>query len=536
MNKRPKLKLATLYILSVLIFIIIPGISYAQDADSLWAWGGGASGQLGLDDTDNRLVPTFVTNASDWLFVSAGNGHTMVIKHDGTLWAWGAGLHGKLGLGDTDNRLVPTRVGTANNWASVSGGNDHTVAIKQDGTLWAWGSGDRGCLGLGDTDNRLTPTRVGTDSDWSSVAAGRSYTLALKQDGTLWSWGSGLNGRLGLGDTSSRYTPTQVGTASNWASVSTVLQTSLAIRQDGTLWSWGYGLRGRLGLGDDTSDRTRPTRVGTASAWSTVSAGNSHTLALKQDGALWGWGMALYGALGVGDSNTSDRNRPVRVGTDSDWSTIAAGGSHSLALKQDGTLWAWGRNYFGDLGLGDTYRRHTPTQVGTDNNWSSVFAGSSHSLAIRPLPPCETPWLDQVAAGMSATGYLATRSCDQSVSATALTLTCEPDSTWSGEWGSYIFSDPADAPCLALTPTILPETFEQGRWSLSGPVSMSNKQSGESTGFLPPGEYTLNFQAVTGFNTPSPITFNLDFAEGYASGLGRSGQDVIVEHSIVTIE
>ncbi len=132
------------------------------------------------------------------------------------------------------------------------------------------------------------------------------------------------------------------------------------------------------------------------------------------------------------------------------------------------------------------------------------------SYAQDTAPPCETPWLEQIDPGMSATGYLATRTCGQSVSATALTLTCGPDSNWSGEWGSYIFSDPA-APCAVLTPTILPETFEQGRWSLSGPVSMSNKQSGESTGFLPPGEYTLSFQAVTGFNTPPPITFNLDF-------------------------
>ncbi len=219
--------------------------------------------------------------------------------------------------------------------------------------------------------------------NWSSVSGGQLHTLAIKTDGTLWAWGRNSEGQLGLGDETNRNTPTRVGTATNWASVSGGWYHTIAIRTDGTLWAWGVNWDGQLGLGDSGfgTNRTTPTQVGTGTNWKSVSGGGSHTLAIKTDGTLWAWGRNDSGRLGLDDIN--DRCTPTQVGTGTNWKSVSCGGSHTLAIKTDGTLWAWGYNRDGRLGLGDTNDRGTPTQVGTGTNWSSVSGGGWHTIAIK---------------------------------------------------------------------------------------------------------------------------------------------------------
>jgi alpha-tubulin suppressor-like RCC1 family protein/uncharacterized protein YjdB len=326
--------------------------------------------------------------------VAAGNFHSLSIKEDGGLWAWGYNLDGQLGLGDGSygtDRYVPTRVGADTDWVSVSAGGypnfgAHTMALKVDGSLWAWGEGPFGALGLGNTTRRYVPTRVGADSDWATVAAGSTHSLAVKADGGLWAWGHNSQGQLGLGDTTNRNVPTRIGTANDWAVVSagnSLSGSSLAIKTDGSLWAWGYNLYGQLGLGD-TSRRILPTRVGADNDWVAVAVGGNHSLALKADGGLWAWGNNNTGQLGLG-FNYNAPYIPTRVGTDSDWVYVSAGNEHTLAVKADGCLWAWGRGYYGQLGLGNTTNRNVPTRVGTDSDWVSVTTGGQSSYAIHTL-------------------------------------------------------------------------------------------------------------------------------------------------------
>ena len=274
-------------------------------------------------------------------------------------------MYGELGLGDSDffegtNRNAPARVGTASDWKAVSGGHHYTLALKADGSLWAWG------FNLGDTNNRSTPTRVGTAGDWKEVLAGDGHTLAIKTDGSLWAWGSNLWGALGLRGYDLLSSPTRVDTAGDWMAVSTGLHYTLALKTDGSLWAWGFNWYGQLGLGYST-DWNAPTRVGTAGDWKTVSAGQYHTLAIKTDGSLWAWGRNKYGVLGIGLGGDifedTNQNAPTRVGTASDWKEVLAGTNHTVAIKNDGSLWAWGGNYHGQLGIGNTIGKVVPTLV-----------------------------------------------------------------------------------------------------------------------------------------------------------------------------
>jgi len=350
---------------------------------SLWAWGRNVEGHLGLGDRDARDRPTRVGDDGDWAAVAAGRGHTVALKRDGSLWAWGDERLGALGLGDAFDRDRPTRVGGDSDWVALAAGWAHTHALKRDGSLWAWGWNDKGQLGLGDRDDRDRPTRVGGDSDWAAVAAGWSHTLALKRDGSLWACGDTHAGGHGYRSADPDRL-TRIAGDSDWAAVATAGSycrgaldaQSLALKRDGSLWGWGFCM---IGL-DVQTHLGRPGRIGSDSDWVAVTAGYAHALALKRDGSLWAWGDNDDSQLGLGD--TEARDRPTRVGGDSDWAAVATGADSSpcytLAIKRGGSLWAWGYNDWGLLGVGDSESRDRPTRVPTSKaQQSSVLPESS---------------------------------------------------------------------------------------------------------------------------------------------------------------
>jgi|GEM_PF-3037766 len=450
--------------------------SAAIKADgTLWTWGENSSGQLGQGNTSNLWLPTQVGTESDWKSVSCGTGHTVALKTNGTLWIWGRNNNGQLGLGtNRTNRTIPMQLGTATDWVEISAGDDHTLIRKSDHTLWFVGAcfnstlvsqldqvgttADFKTMGAGayqDYGIKLNgqlwkwaqsngastnPTQVGTATNWKQVDNSHAYSqeahaLLLKTNGTLWAIGYNNLGQLGTGTLTYATLPVQVGAAADWKQVvagnacsfglsnnasfwawgrNEVAQFgngknrnipqpvvvpaaswkevstarcpysghTLAIQENGTLWSWGQNNDGQLGIGTTYTHQPLPVQVGTDANWRTITNGFFFSAAIKTDGTLWTWGRNGRGQLGL-NTNLSVRSLPVQVGTDTTWRVISAGSEFVIALKKNGTLWSWGYNAEGQLGYGNTTTQFTPVQIGTDSNWIAVSAGERHSLALR---------------------------------------------------------------------------------------------------------------------------------------------------------
>jgi alpha-tubulin suppressor-like RCC1 family protein len=247
--------------------------------------------------------------------------------------------------------------------------------------LWTWGDGQFGALGDGTTVDKSSPVQVGSLTDWDRVYAGRQHTFGIKTDGTLWVWGFNQYGGNGTGNTTYYSSPVQVGSLTNWASLGPGSEYTAAVKTDGTLWAWGRNASGQLGTGN-TTDYSSPVQIGSLTDWKQVSCHvgmNSPSrggwLAVKTDGTLWGTGTqttttgANTGEIGVG--NTTTYSSPVQIGSLTDWKNVVSVHYASQAIKTDGTMWTWGRGYYG-TGLGDRTDRSSPAQVGSDTTWQQV--------------------------------------------------------------------------------------------------------------------------------------------------------------------
>jgi len=355
----------------------------------LFAWGYNQYGRLGTDNTINYSSPVQeVSSSTNWSSVSAGNVYSAAIKTDGTLWAWGRNNSAQLGTDNTIDYSSPVQeVSNSTTWSSVSAGDVHSAAIKTDGTLWAWGINAFGALGTDDVIYYSSPVQeVSNSTTWSSVSAGDEHSAAIKTDGTLWSWGRGNSAQLGVGDIVCYSSPVQeVSSSTNWSSVSAGDNYSVAIKTDGTLWSWGTNTYGQLGTGNITASSSPRQEVSSSTTWSSVSSGGTHTSAIKTDGTLWGWGNNTLGRLGI--NNTIWASSPVQeVSSSTNWSSVSSGRYTTAAIKTDGTLWVWGQNNSGVLGTGDVVSYSSPVQeVSSRTDWSIVSV-NEHTLATTAVP------------------------------------------------------------------------------------------------------------------------------------------------------
>ena len=362
----------------------------------LWIWGRGSAGALGLGNTTSYSSPKQLGSATTWLTTAGGYLTSFAITNTGQLWSWGSNglggityFGGPLGLGDNVERSSPVQVGTLTDWAFVTGGGNSvaqvTAAVKTNGTLWTWGFQGYGGLGQGSTASKNSPVQVGALTNWKTTSVGGYFCAAVKTDGTLWVWGRNNNGQLGLGDTTNRSSPVQVGTDTNWKTVNCAAQNSImqGVKTNGTLWGWGDNTNGTLGTGNTTS-YSSPVQIGSLTTWSNVwngtggfGSGFNTALAIKSDGTAWVWGEGISGGLGLG--NTTSYSSPKQLGALTTWTgaKVLMGQNSAMVIKSDGTLWTWGRNNYGQLGLGNTTNLSSPVQVGSLTTWQTLQSGNT---------------------------------------------------------------------------------------------------------------------------------------------------------------
>lgn len=416
-------------------------------AGGVRCWGENASGQLGDGTTVDSPVPRNVSGlASGVQAISAGDAHSCALLVDGTVRCWGEADYGRLGDGSTSDQTTPHEVLALDAPVlAIAAGGRHTCALMSDHGMKCWGYNQYGQLGDGSQDTRTTPVDVSIGNDITALATGEFHTCALDDSGGVWCWGRNSNGQTGHGtDTYAETLPLAVydlGAGSGVQSITAGADHSCAMINGSNLLCWGYNYYGQLGKGDQT-DSLIPAPVsaigGTVVA---IQAGSYHTCALDTDARpyCWGdnnsgevgydgfsyrvlapvrvsgldtpavqvsllnatgcavtllggamcWGDNEYGQIGDGSQDSNGYSidhygaRDV-FGLTEDVRKVAAGGRHMCALKQDGTVWCWGDNTYGQVGDGDdtVLTRITPVQVTSLANVVAVDAGWYHSCAL----------------------------------------------------------------------------------------------------------------------------------------------------------
>ncbi len=390
------------------------------DEGNLFMWGYNGDGLSGHGaDGSGNLVPTFVGNERNWKAIDIGAEHVIGLKNDGSVWTWGENSRGRLGNGfhdSDDETLRPRQVGAATDWKWISQRSKfHQFLIKDDNSLWGWGSNRVRELQENGNPVLIAPSPV--DSPFSlfnpvdHAAPGHGYTLGIGANGDLWFWGqlvpsvkfpgkwidvvadrSQWERGVGLREDGSmwRITGAHRNTGEPWPvdiermgsrkyrAVSGNGQNGYAIDVSGKLYAWGWSER--LGV-PQSRNQDLPILVDEGT-WSMVSAGG-HVLALKSDTTIWAWGDNDDGQLG--DGTLQDRQVPIPLrGQNTGWDYVSAGGDHSLAIKEDGSLWAWGDNFYGQFGNGTQDGVVIPIQVsGEGVAWRQVYAGEWFSYGIR---------------------------------------------------------------------------------------------------------------------------------------------------------
>jgi alpha-tubulin suppressor-like RCC1 family protein len=410
------------------------------------AWGENESAQLGdgtstgpnfceLEGGPAYCSPTPVATSglSGVAAISAGGDNGMALLHEGKVMSWGLNKVGQLG---DDGRFgpqscptprfiaepcstTPEEVRDLRGVKAISAGGDHDLALLRNGAVMAWGDNSSGQLGDGTIPGpspcrvacSMTPVPVSDLSGITAISAGGGYSLALLRNGTVMAWGANSSGQLGDGTTTSSEVPVPVSDLSGVTAISAGRRHGLALLRDGTVMAWGDNEDGQLGDGTATNSDV-PVPVSGLSGVTAISAGWSHSLARLRDGTVMAWGANSFGQLGDGAFTGPDpcpegvhrlvcRTTPGPVPGLREVKDIAAGGAHSLALLDDGSVMAWGENTYGQLGDGIEGCREgeqtcfapvhpnspTPVPVSGLSGVVAIAAGESHSLAYVPAEP-----------------------------------------------------------------------------------------------------------------------------------------------------
>ncbi len=357
-------------------------------------WGANSSGQLGDESFTQSGTPVLASGLNFVNAVAAGRSHSLALLSDGSVVAWGANTSGQLGDGEELGSDVPKHVIGVSEVEAIAAGADQSLALLNNGTVVAWGGNESGELGDGTTIESEVPVPVKGLAGVTAIAAGGKHGLALLSSGQVMAWGENEFGQLGDGTTKDSDVPVAVSGLSGVVAIAAGEQFSLALLSDGQMVAWGENEFGELGNSsvvargpEEERFSTVPVAVEGISNASAIAAGAHHSLALLGSGSVVAWGADGAGQLGDG-SITASAEAPVPVSGLTGVTQVAAGGEHSMALLNSGTVETWGENKRGELGDGSSGElSDVPVAVTSLGEVRGIAAGGSHDLAVtEPLP------------------------------------------------------------------------------------------------------------------------------------------------------
>jgi alpha-tubulin suppressor-like RCC1 family protein len=378
-------------------------------------------------------------------FIAQGSTLSLALDENGTVWAWGSNYDGECGIPASEGLEYVTRpvaIHGLDNVTSIDAGELFVIALKKDGTVLTWGwsiFGDLGYVPNNTTYNQsrehFSPLPVPGLSDITGISAGQHFCVVLKSDGTVWTWGDNRYGQLGDGKQvtiddyyagAHRAEPGMVVGLDNVTYVSAGPINAAAVKDDGTVWVWGANSPSLFGKAGENSAGplaiTTPVQVKGLENVKEIKLGYAHALALKNDGTVWAWGDNSCGQLGVAGKEFS--NTPVMVPGLSNVTQISAGEEHSVALEGDGTVWTWGHNKYGQLGDGTTSNSYSPVKV----QLPPIKAVSARGFNTMALDYNGTIWM----WGNNNYGQLGNGLSSGSMSSPAALQAAVQGPTWSG--------------------------------------------------------------------------------------------------------
>lgn len=326
---------------------------------------------------NKEYAKTLVCVQNFYKSVEAGVTHSMAQSRDGDIFIWGSNLKKQIinivkdiePEDESDLAILPMPLGIS--------GLKGTLSYSAGATNSVMVTKEKNFAALGKNSLRAIELR-----DLQATSSGFNHIVVLQTDGKIYSWGSNSNGQLGNASIFESLKPVQEFTnASDWSAISAGHNFTLALKNDGTLWGWGTTEYGQIGEPLFNERRIPHQEDSNQTDWAQISAGGFHSAMIKTDGTLWSFGKNDSGQLG--DTNTTDSSVAVQESTDSNWTQVSAGYTHTCAIKSDKTLWCWGNNDYGKLGLGDTTARNTPTLVSADTDWASIASGQNYTLATK---------------------------------------------------------------------------------------------------------------------------------------------------------
>jgi len=340
-------------------------VSIITENNELFVYGANYHFQLG---TGNRIhVRNMnIIEGNNWKYTAIGALNMIGLNNDGSLWGTGLRKLGAFGDGLDLNTYYEsfTNLNLGNDWAMIYG-NSHRMylGIKNDNSFWVWGYHSINLHKdhyFGSFYNELTmedgwiPFNIGYLYNIKKVSLGYEHIIVLLNDGTLWGYGNNNSGQLGLnkapyGDGYEKVF-VKIGNDNDWKDIDCGHHYSVGIKNDGSLWMWGridINTNANGALITNNNKYIAPTRIGNDNDWNIVSCNENTTLLIKNNGSLWGFGNNYYAQLGINTSGVNGIEEPVRIGNDNNWKNVYASKSamgYNLAVKNDGSLWNWGIN------------------------------------------------------------------------------------------------------------------------------------------------------------------------------------------------